>query len=142
MKTIEEIRIENLGKLRDGFGSVAAFAKVLDRSESQVSQWLNASINSGTGKPRGMRPTTARWIEGICQHPPGWLDTDHGDGTPPQAPVLGLSLAPQESDADILRVTTLMGECTTAQRHALRWMVEAQLEQWRPSDDFQDAAGQ
>lgn len=77
MKMIDDIRRENLVKLRDDYGSLAALAAHLERSESQVSQWINASINSGTGKPRHMRTSTARWIEQTCSKPAGWMDTDH-----------------------------------------------------------------
>lgn len=74
---IEEIRQENLCTLRDEYGSVVSLAAHLERSESQISQWINASTNSGTGKPRSMRSSTARWIEERCGKPMGWLDIDH-----------------------------------------------------------------
>lgn len=53
-----------------------ALADALDRSESQVSQWKNGAANSATGKPRGMRSDTARYIETITKKPEGWLDQD------------------------------------------------------------------
>lgn len=77
MKMIEDLRVENMGLLRDQFGSVTALAARLQRSDSQVSQWINASINSATGQPRGMKPKTARWIEETVGKPKGWLDQDH-----------------------------------------------------------------
>jgi hypothetical protein len=63
MKSIDDIRRENLQVLERQFGSLRGLADVLDRSESQVSQWKNGAVNSGTGKPRGMRTETARFIE-------------------------------------------------------------------------------
>lgn len=81
MKLIEGIRRENLAALRDEYGTVAALAKALDREDSQISQWLNASTNYGTGKPRAMRSSSARWIEGALGKPHGWLDQDHITGT-------------------------------------------------------------
>lgn len=77
MKMIEELRAENLARLAHELGSVAALASRLSRSESQVSQWINQSINFGTGKPRSMRSSTARWIEEVMDRPLGWLDADH-----------------------------------------------------------------
>lgn len=74
---IEDIRMENMAALSASAGSVTALAKLLERSDSQVSQWINGSINSGTGKPRGMKPQTARWIESKTGKPRGWLDQDH-----------------------------------------------------------------
>lgn len=77
MKTIEEIHRENLQALVDEFGSVTAVAGMIVCSDSQYSQWLNGSINSGTGKPRGLKPSSARRIEKACAKPTGWLDREH-----------------------------------------------------------------
>lgn len=74
MKSVDEIRRENLCILRDYYGGVRALADYLGKSESQVSQWLNASAHSETGKPRGMRPSSAREIEEKTGKPKGWLD--------------------------------------------------------------------
>jgi len=77
MKHIDEIRRENMGKLRDKFGGVSGLAKKLERSDAQVSQWIKGATHSVTGKPRGMKSDTARWIEVICNIPEGWLDQNH-----------------------------------------------------------------
>jgi SOS-response transcriptional repressor LexA len=77
MKPIDEIRRENLAQLRIEFGSLRALATKLDRDESQVSQWMQGSKNSGTGKPRGMRSETARYIEQCTGKKNGWMDADH-----------------------------------------------------------------
>lgn len=74
MKLIDDIRAENLKRLVEEFGSLKALAERLGKSESQVSQWVNRSINFGTGKPRGMRSATARAVEVACCKPEGWLD--------------------------------------------------------------------
>jgi len=78
MKTTEQIRRENLLVLVTELGSVKALAEQVDRSEAQVSQWINGSINSGTGKPRGMAASSCRLVETRCLKPVGWLDADHG----------------------------------------------------------------
>lgn len=78
MKMIDDVRADNMAALAREFGSTAALAAHMDRSESQVSQWVNRSKNSATGKPRGMRSSTARWIELVCAKPHGWLDQEHG----------------------------------------------------------------
>ncbi|PJK00816.1 hypothetical protein CO641_02270 [Lysobacteraceae bacterium NML91-0213] len=77
MHDIDEIRRANLAILVREFGSVAAVARLADRTPSQVSQWLNGSKNSATGKPRGMLKDTARYIERVTGKPEGWLDTFH-----------------------------------------------------------------
>jgi hypothetical protein len=77
MKTTFEIHKENLEALVEEFDSVTAVAKMIGCSDSQYSQWLNGSTNSGTGKPRGMRPSSARRIEKACGKPSGWMDREH-----------------------------------------------------------------
>lgn len=85
MKMIEDIRRENLAALRKEFGRGGGFADLIGKSEAQITQWIKGSKNSGTGKPRGMRPETARLIESKCGKPPGWLDTIHIDEDNPQS---------------------------------------------------------
>lgn len=87
MKMIDDIRRENIATLVTDFGGVLQLANRLERSESQVSQWLNGSAHSATGRRRGMRPETARYIEEKCNKVPGWLDIDHN-----QAPQTVVSL--------------------------------------------------
>jgi len=61
---------------------MANFARAIGRSSAQVSQWVNASLNSGTGKPRGMSSDSCRHIEKMVGRPKGWMDERHGDITP------------------------------------------------------------
>lgn len=91
MKSIDEIRRENLQLLRSEYGSQKALADALERDEAQVSQWALGLKNSGTGKPRGMRTVTARYIEKQCNKPDGWLDTDHSSSNAAAAPALRTS---------------------------------------------------
>lgn len=74
MKTIEQIHRDNLAFLVVENGSASLVAKMVGVSDSQFSQWLNGSKNSGTGKPRGMRPASCRKIEEKCGKPVGWMD--------------------------------------------------------------------
>lgn len=82
MPTIDEIRRANLHTLITEFGGNKAFADRLGVAESQLSQWAKGAINSGTGKPRGMRTETAQRIENAAGRPPGWLDQDHSASGP------------------------------------------------------------
>lgn len=77
MKHIDDVRRENMANLAENCGGVAGLARTLQRSESQVSQWIRGAKHSATGKQRGMRSETARWIEAVTDMPPGWLDTNH-----------------------------------------------------------------
>lgn len=78
MNFIDDIRRENLAALAEDVGGVAVLSRMLDREESQVSQWIRGAKHSVTGKKRGMKSETARWIEATTGKPPGWLDERHG----------------------------------------------------------------
>jgi phage repressor protein C with HTH and peptisase S24 domain len=86
MKTVDEIRRQNILALEAEYGSLTALANHLERSDSQVSQWKKGSINSGTGKQRGMSAATARYIESQTNKGMGWLDADHSDAGSKMAP--------------------------------------------------------
>lgn len=77
MSTIEEIRRSKLRELVTtyGGGKQSALASAIGASPSQVSQWLNASPDSKTGKPRAMDSTTARRIEQQLGLTEGWMDS-------------------------------------------------------------------
>lgn len=77
MKTMNQIHRENLQALVDEFESVTVVAGKIGCSDSQYSQWLNGSTNSGTGKPRGLGAKSARRIEVACGKPIGWMDREH-----------------------------------------------------------------
>lgn len=79
MSTIEETRRANLIALRDEAGGVRKLAEKVGVSEAQLSQWINASKDSRTGKPRGMRRESARRIEEAMGRGPGWLDAVHDE---------------------------------------------------------------
>ena len=73
--TIEETRLSRLLILKEEYGSVAALAEVLGMSNpSQLSQWINRSPDSKTGKPRSINSASARDIEKKTGKPAGWMD--------------------------------------------------------------------
>jgi len=79
MKTIDEIRQINLAALVEEVGGTGALANLIERSQSQVSQWVTQSKHSATGKPRVVSTSSARYIESKCNKPTGWLDKDHSE---------------------------------------------------------------
>ena len=101
MKLIDDIRRENLAHLREELGGLRPLAQRTERNDSQVSQWIQGSKNSGTGKPRGKRSDTARFIESKCGKSQGWLDTDHTSfsttGSTTQSSVGSVTLTPATS---------------------------------------------
>lgn len=73
--TIEETRLARLLILKEEYGGVAALAEALSMSNSsQLSQWLNRSPDSKTGKPRSINSASARDIEKKTEKPTGWMD--------------------------------------------------------------------
>ncbi|MDR5777598.1 MULTISPECIES: hypothetical protein [unclassified Caballeronia] len=76
MKTCHEIRKDQLRVLAEEVGGVIELASIISRSETQVRQWLNASKDSRTGKPRGIADDMARYIEKATGKPVGWMDND------------------------------------------------------------------
>lgn len=74
MKTIEETYRDRLKMLISEYGSQNALAHVINKSATQISQWLNASPDSKTGRPRAIKSDTAREIEIATGKPYAWFD--------------------------------------------------------------------
>lgn len=74
MQTIEEIYRLRLRMLADELGSQRKLADKLQRSPSQVNQWINGAKDSKTGKSRSLDRSTARYIEQMTGKPEGWMD--------------------------------------------------------------------
>lgn len=81
MQVIEEIRRARLKKLVDEAGSQQKLSERIGKAPAQISQWMNASKDSKTKKPRAMSGAIAREIEDACGKPSGWMDqpVDIGD---------------------------------------------------------------
>jgi phage repressor protein C with HTH and peptisase S24 domain len=78
MQKIEEIYRARLRMLVEEAGTQRALAERIQKSPAQISQWLNASPDSKTGKPRSMDRGTAREIERLFPKPEGWMDQAFG----------------------------------------------------------------
>lgn len=74
MKTIEETYREKLRILAKEFGGQNELGKVIGKSAAQISQWMNGSPDSKTGKPRSLKSDTAREIEKLTGKPRAWFD--------------------------------------------------------------------
>lgn len=82
MPTIDQVYRDNLKLLIKESGTSDAFAERIAKSPSQVSQWVNASRDSKTKKPRTLSREMARHIEVKCGKQLGWMDRPHNlDGT-------------------------------------------------------------
>lgn len=87
MKTVDVIRRENLHIISAESGGPGQLADDLCKSKPQISQWLNASPDSKTGKPRAISNASAREIEQKKGKPTGWMDVPHEKLTDPIDPV-------------------------------------------------------
>ncbi len=76
MKTVEEIRRENLQILIDGYtsGNATKFGDIVGRSQSQISNLLKHVREIGSA--------LARDIEIELNLERGWMDHDHGEKAP------------------------------------------------------------
>ena len=82
MQPVETTRRQRLALLIQESGTQSALSEKIEKSPAQISQWLNASLNSKTGKPRVMSHGIAREIEEKLGKPSGWMDqpTEGGQG--------------------------------------------------------------
>ncbi|WP_414440474.1 hypothetical protein [Burkholderia sp. 22PA0106] len=76
MKTCHEIRREQLRALIDEVGGAGRLSDLIGKTDIQIRQWVNASKDSRTGKPRGISDDAARHIEQMTGKEIGWLDND------------------------------------------------------------------
>lgn len=79
MQLVEATRREKLARLIREAGSQSALSEKIEKAPAQISQWLNASVNSKTGKPRVMSSAIAREIELKTGKPVGWMDQPIAD---------------------------------------------------------------
>ncbi len=74
MKTIAEIRLENLRLLIGEFGTQDKVAELADTSPVYLSQILNNAVDSKTGRVRQIGDPLARKLEEGCSKEIGWMD--------------------------------------------------------------------
>lgn len=74
MKNVDQIRRDKLAELINEFGSATNLANKLGRGVAQIYQWVKASPDSKTGKPRVIGNNSARYIEDALGKPSGWMD--------------------------------------------------------------------
>jgi SOS-response transcriptional repressor LexA len=74
MMPVEKIRVARLAMLVEECGGVGRLADAVDKSPSQISQWINSSPDSRTKKPRSISNQSARELERKRGKPDGWMD--------------------------------------------------------------------
>ncbi|KVZ22352.1 hypothetical protein WL14_20950 [Burkholderia cepacia] len=117
MKTCHEIRREQLRALIEELGSVGRLSELIGKTDTQIRQWVNASKDSRTGKPRGISDDIARHIEEKTGKEIGWLDND------PEI-IAGWSRLSDMQRAQVIGfVNGLLAQSTTA-RHSTPFVEE------------------
>lgn len=77
MKTVADIRRENLDLLAENLGAMERVAEVAETSPVYLSQIKNQTTDSKTQRPRQMGSQLARKLEQKFGKPTGWMDQDH-----------------------------------------------------------------
>ena len=77
MKTVDEIRLENLLALIEEMGTQEAVAEAGGTSSVYLSQIKNRTPDKKTGKLRQMGDDMARKLEEGCKKERGWMDNTH-----------------------------------------------------------------
>lgn len=77
MKTINEIRLDNLEALITEFGKAELVAEKGETSSVYLSQIRNRAPDKKTGKLRQMGDDIARKLERGCNKEIGWMDNTH-----------------------------------------------------------------
>lgn len=114
---IDDIRHANLLLLMKKFPTYKEFGeRVGIPNASQISQWVNRSPDSKTGKPRNISKATARRIEKGYPLAKGWMDTPHDANHDVVAQSANpadyaLTQATAESPAVALMFTGARGSC-------------------------------
>ncbi|WP_433867036.1 S24 family peptidase [Ralstonia wenshanensis] len=83
MKTIDEIRLDNLLLAISRAGTATALAEKSGLSAAYISQIKNRQPDSKTGKPKNMGDDAARKIESGLGEMRGWMDVDHSTTAQP-----------------------------------------------------------
>lgn len=81
MRTIREIRRDNMRELASRFSSRAKFSEFIERSPSQVNQIIGKTPSKGVGH------NMAQLLEEKFDLPTGWMDTDHSTEAAPTQPI-------------------------------------------------------
>lgn len=79
MKTVSEIRLQNLELLIAEAGTAELLAERCDLSAIYISQIKNRAIDAKTSKPRNLGAQAARKLERGTGKPQGWMDREHAN---------------------------------------------------------------
>ena len=96
MKTVSEIRLQNLEELIAEIGTAELLAELCDLSPIYISQIKNRAIDAKTGKPRNLGAQAARKLEKGTGKPQGWMDREHSSDAEQAAVIIAQPNKPME----------------------------------------------
>ncbi len=129
MMPVEKIRVARLSMLVEECGGVGRFADAVDKSPSQISQWINSSPDSRTKKPRSISNQSARELERKRGKPDGWMDQPLDD-----APINGAAQQPVNTPTQDPFVAAVLADLaktrTPGERQALERYLLSKSSEW------------
>lgn len=84
MRSVKDLRRENLQFLVEKYGTMKKLNEALDRNDNSLTQILNQSVHSVYGYKRTMGDKIARNIEEKLNLGYGWMDADHSHDAFPE----------------------------------------------------------
>lgn len=124
MRTIEEIRLDNLLVLITEQGSTNNFCEKIGKSYAQVNQWVNRSIDHKSKKPRSINSLSARNIEDKCNKPAGWMDNVHDETS--LFSKIGITL--DDMDVEMIHMIKLLTDSTREDKRKLIEIIKDELD--------------
>lgn len=91
MRSIKDIRRENLQFLVERYGSMKKLNGALGKKDNGLTQILNESVHSVYGYKRTMGDRLARTLEEKLSLGYGWMDTDHSEDPDARSDLLVIS---------------------------------------------------
>lgn len=133
MKAVGDIRLDNLEKLIERFGTLAAIAEAAGTSSVYLSQIRNRTQDSKTLRPREMGASMARRIEAGLGLPSAWMDGEHSNAeAKEQLPAVLSAAAPRVAAATTIgQVAMAIGAAVAglseSRRKTISVLVAAQI---------------
>lgn len=118
MKTIAEIRHDNLLALIKEFGSQAEIARRCDTSDVYISQIVKKHPDAKTNRPRQVGDAMARRLEEGCGKAVGWMDNLHTYTTNGyiDAVVLAMEAMPEWQRMQTMRIVAALAGDETPEK--------------------------
>lgn len=117
MRTVGEIRLQNLELLIQEAGGAEGLAARVDSSPVYISQVRNRAMDHKTKKPRELGTQMARRLEVAFARPRGWMDVSHGQelSAAPAAQLFVVGEAPHPPYGMLARQSQSQGQTSSVE---------------------------